>query len=390
MKMQNRLMLLAWFVTASLTEAQAMPVYSVTDLGTLGGNSYALGLNNNGDVVGYSYTSAGSIHAFLFSDGLMSDLGALGGSYSVASDINDKGTIVGQAENSAGQDHAFVYEKGSMTDLGTLGGTESGAGGINNLGQVVGSSMNAAGTTQAFLYSNGGMTELNTWGGGASYATDINNGGDIVGWASILPDFVSPEHPFYFDDGVAMPIGSYGGTTGVANAINSAGDVVGFGITTSSQMGAFFYSDGVFTNMGTLGGNYSIAYGLNDKGQAVGKSATDGYNNEHAFLYDDKFGMLDLNSFLPTNSNFVSLYQAMDINNRGEIVGVGYLGDGSMHAFLMSSVHAVDEPSSLAIMGIGMVGLIALRRRHLRHISANNRKPHVACARQKQLKVGAR
>jgi hypothetical protein len=39
--------------------AQAALLYSVTDLGTLGGNSYGYGINNAGQVTGYSGTAGG-------------------------------------------------------------------------------------------------------------------------------------------------------------------------------------------------------------------------------------------------------------------------------------------------------------------------------------------
>ena len=46
--------------------AQA-PTYTIIDLGTLGGgNSFAHGINAQGQVVGYSTTGAGDTHAFLW------------------------------------------------------------------------------------------------------------------------------------------------------------------------------------------------------------------------------------------------------------------------------------------------------------------------------------
>ncbi len=70
------------------------------DLGTSGGNSTARGINDSGQVVGYSDTSAGDRRAFLWEDGVMTDLGTLvptgsGWTLTEAHGINDLGQIVG-------------------------------------------------------------------------------------------------------------------------------------------------------------------------------------------------------------------------------------------------------------------------------------------------------
>lgn len=95
--------------------------YSLTDLGTLGGSrSVPEAINKKGQVVGWSRIPgdlANQYHAFLYSDGTMTDLN-LGGSYSWATGINEKGQVVGYSDiagNLAG--HAFLYSDGTMTDL---------------------------------------------------------------------------------------------------------------------------------------------------------------------------------------------------------------------------------------------------------------------------------
>ena len=50
----------------------------------------------------------------------ITDLGTLGGDESGAYGINDSGQVVGQAQKASGQKRAFLYESGTMTDLGTL------------------------------------------------------------------------------------------------------------------------------------------------------------------------------------------------------------------------------------------------------------------------------
>ena len=93
-------------------------------------------MNDTGQVVGFAVTG-GSYRAMLYSNGIVSDLGTLGGNYSRAYAINNAGQIVGDASTGNAQ-HAFLYSNGSMSDLGTLGGTSSFARSINNSGQVVG------------------------------------------------------------------------------------------------------------------------------------------------------------------------------------------------------------------------------------------------------------
>ena len=114
----------------------------MSDLGTLPGGGYSVGqgINQSGQVTGFSEASDHNGHAFLFSNGSMSDLGTLpGGTESFGTAINQSGQVTGSATLSGGNQHAFLFSNGSMSDLGTLpGGTISGGGAINQSGQVTG------------------------------------------------------------------------------------------------------------------------------------------------------------------------------------------------------------------------------------------------------------
>ena len=187
---------------------------TMKDLGTLGGNqSEALGINNKGQIVGWSYMDSGFQHAFIYSGGKMTDLGTLpGGLYSYATGINDKGQIVGYSDTASGEEHAFLYSypAGTMKDLGTLDGDRSRATGINKSGQIVGWVRQASGQEHAFLYSGGTMTDLGTLGGNNSYATAINNNGQIVGYSNTSS---GQEHAFlYTSAGTWKDLGTLPGT----------------------------------------------------------------------------------------------------------------------------------------------------------------------------------
>src|SRR5581483_1734643 len=63
----------------SACAASAAPLYTLTGLGSLGGNaSEAWGINDNGQVVGRAFTPDNSYYAFLYSNGQMQNLGSLG------------------------------------------------------------------------------------------------------------------------------------------------------------------------------------------------------------------------------------------------------------------------------------------------------------------------
>jgi len=93
----------------------------VKDLGNLGGTvNVAQGINNLGHVVGASNLTGDTTgHAFLWTeDKGMQDLGTVeGDSSSYAFSVNDKDQVVGISADLNGNFHAFVWQDGVMTDL---------------------------------------------------------------------------------------------------------------------------------------------------------------------------------------------------------------------------------------------------------------------------------
>ncbi|MCW5857242.1 MAG: hypothetical protein KIS63_03065 [Caldilineales bacterium] len=319
--------------------------YTITDLGTLGGDtSQAFGINKEGQVVGLAKLPSQVYHAFSWGDETMSDLGTLGGQQSSAEDINNAGQIVGWSHTSSG-DRAFLWQNGSMQSLGTLGGTGSAARGINTAGQIVGSA-NIAGNaaSHAFLWQNGTMQDLDTLGGLHSYGYDINDAGQVIGISMVPSDPPGLQHAFLWQNGSLQDIGVLASSgASAAYAINSAGQIVG-GANVLGGGHAFLWQNGAARDLGALSGaNSALAYDINDAGQVVGESllTVQGY---HAFIWENG-QMQDLNNLIPANSGWL-LRQARGINKRGQIVGYGVI-NRQAHAYLLT-----PRPSVLIVPGI--------------------------------------
>jgi len=337
--------------------AGAFPIYSLTDLGTLGGiSSYAYGINASGMVVGGSATSKSGIgHAFLYSEGSMQDLGTLGGTNSGAYAVNDSGEVAGASYLSPRGNHAFLFTGGAMQDLGTLGGSSSTAYGINDSGEVAGTSSRLNKDPHAFCYDNGAMTDLGSLGGPVdeSFGSAINDSGQVTG-TSFTPGGL--EHAFLYSDGQMLDLGAAGGLDSYGYGINNHGDVVGYG-TDSVNDGyhAFLYSNGIMRDIGVLGGTYSYAYGVNDSDEVVGSSdSPDG----GAFLYSSGT-MVALNSLLDGSGNGWDVFDARGINDNGWIAATAANPQTrGEHAVLLKPV---PEPATLVGLAVGLYAL--LRRR---------------------------
>jgi len=194
---------------------------AIQDLGTLGEglDSYALSVNEGGQVAGISYTNSipspafgiPTVDPFFWENGQMIDIGTLGGTYGTlgtegAGGLNNKGQVAGTSNLAGDQTaHAFIWERGSLLDLGTLGGTFSNAGSINDSGEVVGWSTTAADATlRAFRWKNGHMTNLGSlYDDVCSLAFSSNSKGQIVG-NSVPCDIGGASHPFLWENGGLM------------------------------------------------------------------------------------------------------------------------------------------------------------------------------------------
>jgi probable HAF family extracellular repeat protein len=183
--------------SASYHAVRADPGATYTDLGTLGGNSEAWGINDAGLIVGYSQYAGGNgyTHAWIYDATGMHDIGALAGPQSAAYAINGAGLVVGSTTYSDDPtlSHAFAWINGTWTDLGSVkGGTEADAYGVNNLGDIVGVSSVGLWSgdfndLHAALWHNGQGYDLNdlidpTSGWRLVTAGGINDRGQIAGW----------------------------------------------------------------------------------------------------------------------------------------------------------------------------------------------------------------
>jgi probable HAF family extracellular repeat protein len=210
---------------------------SVRDIGTLGTGFYseAWGINNLGQVVGWSFTNGGGglsgVHGFLYTEkeGLV-DLTPQN-DMSYALDINDAGQVTGY-KTAVGGYHAFRWQDGAFVDLGVLPGFAFSFGwAISDTGQVAGNSTSASGNSERFVRSTDGGGLENLGGVGEhNVAMGINTSGDVVGTRG-----QSQKRAVRYTDAAGLQDlntlidPSSGWVLLGANDINDAGQIVGYG-----------------------------------------------------------------------------------------------------------------------------------------------------------------
>ena len=201
----------------------------ITDLGTLGGDTAAVGISDGGHVAGFGETPSG-IHAFFVSP---LDTNADGVPDTWFQDLDGNGA------------------NDLMVDLGTLGGDLSYVGpfpsGVTGLGICLASCLP---------------------GGRPVTHKAVNGAGEVVGTSDTLPGPGDQFHAFFIDGanippgvtvlspGVMEDIhpGGFGATWSTAVGINSLGWIIGY-----SDVGGFLWKEGTWTFLGDF-----IPMALND------------------------------------------------------------------------------------------------------------------------------
>jgi probable HAF family extracellular repeat protein len=369
--------------------------YTITDLGTLGsyatGWLYAWGVNDSGQVSGYTYASgsSGTRYGFFY-DGTMHQLNNLGTGSSIGYGINAQGWVSGLA-GATGGSHAVIWKNPATSGTPTtdiyayLTGTQRGYG-INSNGQVA-----AYRSTPSIdaVYYNGAATAISlpknpTDPGGAASGLGIDpTGTKIVGWAQYtvgspgLPInmaalwtyngtswSITNLGPVLGGSGSGTPVGPSDITTvgSATMAINAGGNAVGFTTNASGSLRAFTYNTttSAATDLGTFDGfAQTEGMGIATDGTVVGI----GFNSSadaRAAIYSGGVWTNLSSASVVTNlgsTSFTALVDASAISPSGKyVVGYGTRSDGTTHAFLLT---AVPEPSSLLLVASGLVGLVA-------------------------------
>lgn len=177
----RKLFALLWapfIFVATSSPARAVEQWSFTPLPYLpqGSMSVPLSINNDGQVVGYSYGI--SLSTFIYEGNAISDISAQLPIGTRATSINDAGEIVGVGypDGFSARSKGVILSDAGSRNLGALvNGGASSATDINNSGQVVGFSENSYYTpeTRAVIWNASGISNLGVLAGGSnSYAKE--------------------------------------------------------------------------------------------------------------------------------------------------------------------------------------------------------------------------
>jgi len=316
---------------AAAAATPALPSYDITVLPVpaTAASLAATAINSSGQVTGAIEFNGGvPSHAFLYSQGVVSDLGSLDypGSQLVGNTsghaINAAGVVVGTFVDPVSQSwsYGFEYSSGTLTALSAASGfTNCTATGINAAGLIVGSCANLS-STEAVIYASGAPQPI---GPAGATATAVNDYAQVAGFTTAAG--------FVYNDQTGatatIPALMSSAASQPANptAINNAGQVVGWQAE-GSNYAAFLYSNGTTGLLADVPPSIvqpSVA--INNAGQVVGYSQGVGSTTATAY-YIANGTLTDIDTLISRsdpNQPYVTFTNAYAINDSGWIVAAG-------------------------------------------------------------------
>jgi probable HAF family extracellular repeat protein len=285
-------------------------------------------LNGNGQITGAIEFSGQPSHAFLYSQGVMTDLGTL--SYpgtSLQGDasgqaINAAGLVAGTFEAPLNQlwSFGFTGQNASLTGLlGLTGFSNCTATGINTAGLTVGGCSGATGSPSAVavVYSNGTPAQIGPGGGSASA---VNDYGQVAA--------VSATSGFVYQNGVVTSIPPLASTSSPVpapspTAINNAGEVVGWQAA-ATGFAPFLYVNGATQALPSVPvSSVSPTASINNAGQVVGYTVVNSVTTPFFIGGGTTSNLNTLIIATDPNRPFVTLTSAIAINDKGWILANG-------------------------------------------------------------------
>jgi len=235
---------------------------------------------------------------------------------------------------------------------------------INNLGQVVGWETTSTGATRPFIWSEEtGMRNLNNLLGQSCGPTGINDRSQVIGGLNDGSDFIWSEV-----EGLKIlgKLDEYNNASYYLENINNLGQVVGYIGSTDNGFIPFLWSYGSVTQ---LCPNFGIASDINNLGQIVGVGKIEGFAGPefYGFLWLNG-QMYNLNDIIkdenaPNPYGPIEFGFAKSINDYGDIVGT--YDEGIYVLFNEDAIrNAVPEPSAMILFSVlGLPFLAKFKKR---------------------------
>jgi probable HAF family extracellular repeat protein len=290
---------------AALAASSARGDYVFTNFdgpGNNAGGTTANGINNLGQIVGFSSNTGGTTLTNFIrnTDGSFTTLDTVNeSSAAMANGINSTGSVVG-----ASGSNAFLFQGTTLSDLGAPnpGNTTSEAAfGINDTGQAVGQYVDSSTSNEpGFLMSGSTFTILSPSAQAlVTNAQGINNNGLVVGFFSETGT-PTVQHGFLY------------------NSINKTYSTINDPTPALAEGQSI-----VLTQF----------LGISDKDLAVGYYQTSN-GSQHGFIYNADTQQYTFVDDPDAAATGVSTTQITGINNSGEIAGFFVDSDGAQHGFL--------------------------------------------------------